>query len=197
MHAIIGSTMTTAAIQPLHGWTEQQLESLPHLGKVEIINGKIVMSPANFHHGFISSIILSRLLTYSLEHNIGMVVDSSTGFRLKNENVLSPAVSFVSLARLASMPQPLRGFYKGAPDLAVEVLSPADSLAGIDDKIREYFENGTRLVWIVDTLRRTIDIRRSAGDSLLLHETDTLSGEDVLPGFALPLSDIFRPYPKP
>ena len=118
--------MSTIDIEPLHGWTEQQLAAIPHVGKVELVHGKIVMSPASFDHGFVTGIILSRMLNYVLEHNLGVVVDSSTGFRLKKEDLLSPDVSFVAAARLLKMQQPMRRFFRGSPDLAVEVLSPSD-----------------------------------------------------------------------
>ena len=175
----------------LSPWTDEQLQSLPHVGKVELTQGKIIMSPAGFDHGFIAGIILSRLMSFVLDHNLGVVVDSSTGFRMQNQDLLSPDVSFVSAQRLSG----LRRFFSGSPDLAVEILSPHDLRADLDSKIASYFQSGTRLVWIVDPARRSVEVLRPTGTPMVADIAGVLAGQDIVPGFELKVSEIFRSYP--
>ncbi|MSR20925.1 MAG: Uma2 family endonuclease [Gemmatimonadetes bacterium] len=79
----------------------------------------------------------------------------------------------------------------GAPDAAVEILSPSDTFSGIQEKTLDYLAGGARLVWIVDPRARTVTVFRADGTARLLRETDTLNGEDVLSGFAIALAELF------
>jgi Uma2 family endonuclease len=85
------------------------------------------------------------------------------------------------------------GFLEGAPDLAVEVLSSGNTIEEIHDKLVEYFENGSRLVWLVHPIEHYILVYRSSEEpDRLLKSVDLLEGEEVIPGFALPVSHLFR-----
>jgi Uma2 family endonuclease len=78
-----------------------------------------------------------------------------------------------------------------APDLCVEVLSPSNRMARIREKLAEYFQRGVRMVWIADPEDRTVAVYRSPEEGRILHETATLTGEDVLPGFSCQVADLF------
>ena len=102
----------------------------------------------------------------------------------------APDVAFISTARLPGGELP-REFLRGAPDLAVEVLSPSESPIEVQQKVREYLDSGARLVWIVAPDANTVTAYRADGTAQLLRESDILQGEDVLPGFSLRLGDFF------
>jgi len=83
-------------------------------------------------------------------------------------------------------------FFKGAPDLAAEILSPEDTGAAMHKKLLEYFADGTRLAWVVDPENRSVLVYRSPDTSTLLRAGDYLDGQDILPGFTFPVSDLFE-----
>src|SRR5215218_11314185 len=83
--------------------TEAQLLSLPHIGKAEMIDGRLIVAPAGFEHGSVSSILLTELMLFVRRGKFGLVVDSSTGFYMRSGDLLSPDVAFVAAARLKGM----------------------------------------------------------------------------------------------
>jgi Uma2 family endonuclease len=173
-------------------WTDEELMALPKDGfKRELLQGEIIMSPAGSEHGRISVIIVAELERHSRQHRLGLVFDSSTGFRLDFEHCLSPDAAFVVKARLAGMKRLPHGFFPGAPDLAVEVLSPSDTTGHIHEKLTRYFGHGTRLVWVINPAERNALVYRTPEADRLLRVTDALDGDDVLPGFRLPLAELF------
>jgi Uma2 family endonuclease len=99
-------------------------------------------------------------------------------------------VAFVSTERLPEGRVP-EAFLRGAPDLAVEVLSRSDNPVDVQQKIRDYLEAGARLVWVAAPQARTVTVYRPDGSARLLREPESLDGEDVLPGFSLPLVRLF------
>jgi Uma2 family endonuclease len=105
--------------------------------------------------------------------------------------VRKPDVSFLCSGRLPGN-RPARGYDAIPPDLAVEILSPRDLASDIDMKVEEYLRAGVRLVWVVNPDARTVRIHRADRTITGLHEGDELSGEDVLPGFACKVAEIFE-----
>lgn len=173
-------------------WTDEELMALPKDGyKRELLRGEIVLSPAGSEHGMICFRIAFALEQHIRRHTAGMVFDSSTGFRLSPDDLLSPDAAFVGKARLTGMKRLPRGFFPGAPDLAVEVLSPSDTLGHTHEKLTQYFSHGTRLVWVVNPAERNALVYRTPEADRLLRVTDALDGEDVLSGFRLPLVELF------
>src|ERR1035438_4682380 len=145
-------------------WTEEALMALPIYGrKYEVLGGELVVSPTGVQHGYISSRLLAALLEFALKHRLGLVVDSSTGFRLKHGDCLSPDASFVRRERFGK--EFTQKFFPGAPDLAVEVLSPGESLAAIDKKLVAYFADETRLAWVINPKEKTVRVHHSANSS--------------------------------
>jgi len=84
-----------------------------------------------------------------------------------------------------------RGFPRGSPDLVVEVLSPSETATSVSAKIAEYFDNDTKLAWVIDPDKKTIAVYRSATSDKLLHSGDTLEGELIVPGFSISVDDVF------
>jgi Uma2 family endonuclease len=172
-------------------WTDEALRALPRDGqKCELLGGALVVSPTGFQHGYISSRLSTALSAFAFKRRLGVVVDSCTGFRLKNGDCLSPDVSFVRKERLQK--GITQQFFQRAPDLAVEVLSPGESLASIRRKLAAYFADGTRLAWVVNPKDTTVRVYHSPRRFGCLRCEDSLHGEDLLPGFALPVAALFK-----
>ncbi len=181
------------AITEKKTWTDEELMALPRDGyKYELIDGDIEMSPTGLTHGNIASYIVSELTLIVRKKKIGFVVDSSTGFRMKQGDVLSPDVSFISIKRLSGHKRLPEGFYEGAPDIAVEILSPNDRIHALHKKLAKYFDNGTKLCWVVNPTEETVYVYHSPTRDVILTKADTLDGEDVVPGFKLSVSELFE-----
>ncbi len=175
-------------------WTDEELEALPNDGnKHELLDGELTMSPVHANHGIICVRLSILLGTFVQRRQLGEVFDSSTGFRLSEKVLLSPDVSFVSKARLKKILIAPDKFLYGAPDLAVEVLSPSDRMRQVHRKLDLYFEFGTPLVWWVDWKKEQIHIYTPDSVGALTRPTDILTGGGVLPGFKCRLRQIFHP----
>jgi len=173
-------------------WTEEELMSLPKDGfKRELIEGELIMSPAGYRHERIVAVLLSAMLTHATRERLGVVCGSGLGCWMVSGNLLSPDVSFIAKARLSVAAVELEKYLRGAPDLVVEVLSPWDRSIRVREKLQDYFSSGARLIWVVDPAEKTALVYRAPETDRLLHATDTLDGEDVLPGFRLPLAELF------
>ena len=172
---------------------EELLSASEDLGKCELARGELVMmSPGRGLHAAVAMRIGRSLLNFAEAHDVGMVFDSSAGYVLSRnpDTVREPDVSFLTKRRLET--QDLDAFLEGAPDLAVEVLSPGNTPAEMCDKMTEYFRAGCRVVWIVDPRRKTIEVYRPGKELTVLKEGDEVVEQELLPGFSLPVSDVFR-----
>jgi len=120
------------------------------------------------------------------------VFAAETGFVLSRDpdTVRAPDVAFVSRQRIPASGIP-DSYISAAPDLAVEVLSPDDRQVEVEEKIQQWLDAGTKAVWIVNPRRRTVTIHRAGADPRVLRESDTLPGDDVVPGFELKVAEIF------
>jgi Uma2 family endonuclease len=114
------------------------------------------------------------------------------GFQLENDpdTVRAPDVCFIRPDRLPA--SDLRGYFRGAPDLAAEVVSPDVRYSDVAAKVEDYLAAGTRMVVVVDPARRTVMVHRSPADVAVLREGDVLDAGDVVPGWSLPVSRIFE-----
>jgi len=172
--------------------TAEQIPLAAATRRAELVRGEVIeMSPVGRPHGRIVLRLGSLLLAHVSPRNLGEA-GTEVGFVLARnpDTVRAPDVSFVSTARLASAPAD--GFFPGAPDLAVEVLSPEDRASEIQEKTREYLAAGSRLVWIVDPQTETVIAYRPSGDARIYSGADEVSGEDVLPGFSFRPTDLFH-----
>ena len=176
-------------------WTDEEFMALPDDGHhYEIINGELIdMGNSGALHGYVCSTLMILLGGYVRQHNLGAMLDSSTAFKMKNGNKRSPDIAFFAKERLQGIAVLPSGYLEGAPDLAVEVLSPGNTVEEIDDKLTEYFENGSRLVWVINPTQHYVLVYRSAQEpDRLLKGKDSLDGEEVIPGFTLAIADLFQ-----
>ena len=158
----------------------------------ELINGEVhSMPPAGAEHGAIV-IRLSRLLANHVEANqLGVVFGAETGFLLRRDPdlVRGADIAFVDKSRITGeLP---KTFWQGAPDLAVEVLSPSDTVEEIEEKIGNYIDAGCRLVWVANPRRKTIACHRPSGNPIILNSTELLDGQEVVPGFQCRVEQVF------
>jgi Uma2 family endonuclease len=162
------------------------------VNKQELIRGEVVeMSPVSGPHAVGQATFTTAILPHVRRHQLGKVV-VELGFRFSRnpDTVRAPDVAFISAEQLALKPLG-RGFYDGYPDIAVEVISPGDTAGEVEDKVREYFDAGTRLVWLVYPELKRIMVRRRDGSGHVLTGDAMLSGEDVLKGFEVSLAELF------
>jgi len=168
--------------------TADELLRMPDDGfRYELVRGELKkMSPAGWDHGRIGMRIGARLGSYVLDHKLGETSTSETGFVLAQnpDTVRCPDVAFVRAERVVDSDS----LFVGAPDLAVEVISPSDSYSKVAQKKDEYLRAGAQAVVIVDPVRNTVEIHRPSG---VTRVDDILAVDDVVPGWQLPLSAIF------
>jgi Uma2 family endonuclease len=177
-------------------WTEVELQAVPDEGYIhEVVNGELVMSPKNnFQHEQICERINFALESFNRLHRLGAVFGSSMGFWMENRNCRAPDVSFVPKERLLSVGfrPDTKSFFPGAPDLAVEVMSPGNTRAEMDQRLADFFSSGALLVWIVHPDQQFVEVCRSRTDRRIVGPAGYLEGEDLLPGFRLRVSDLFQ-----
>ena len=162
--------------------------------RYELVRGELQeVPPAGGYHGNVAFTIASVIGDHIRGKDLGAGFTAETGFVTGRapDSVRAPDVAFVSKERLAGGRAP-DGFVQSAPDLAVEVVSPSDSAAAIHEKVREYFDAGTRLVWVVYPGTRSVTVHRSPVDATTLEEGDALDGEPVFEAFQVRVRDLFE-----
>ncbi len=172
--------------------------ALPEDGYLhEVVDGELVMSPKNdFYHGQICSRLLAALVNCNAAHRLGAVLDSSTGFWMKNRNCRAPDISFITkqrLTRLGFKPS-TRKFFPGAPDLAVEILSPNNTRAEIGQRLKDYFESGTQVAWIINPDEQYVEVCDGLEQRNLVGPDGVLEGGQLLPGFNFRIADLFKEW---
>ena len=162
----------------------------PDAGKnYELVKGELVtMSPAGGDHGDIADIIYVSLGHYVRTHRLGRTYTSDTGFiTTRNpDTVRQPDASFVTASRVVKTAK----YIPFAPDLVVEVISPNDSYAEVEEKVDEYIAAGSRMVIVVNPRNRTALVGTVRGIARLTID-DTIDGGDVVPGWSLPMRELF------
>lgn len=190
-------TAITLELRPVINLTDKQFYQLCHNNpdiKLER-NAKgelIVMPPTGWGTGKRNTKLTQRLANWTDEDGTGIAFDSSTGFKLPNGADRSPDAAWVRQERLDALnpiPDPDK-FLPLAPDFVVELMSGNDSLEKTQAKMQEYRDNGVRLSWLIDPKNKQVEIYRQSRPKEVLQFPVTLSGEDVLPGFVLDLSQI-------
>jgi Uma2 family endonuclease len=177
--------------------TLQEYERLPEdsPSRIELSRGLLVREPrpGPLHQRVVSN--LHYVLRKFIQSNPTGSVELETEFLLPIEplTIRAPDLAFIRLERLPAELPPSR--WPFAPDLAIEVVSPSNRLSAMQEKIIDYFDAGTTLVWVIDPKSRTAMAYRSAGDVTLLREGDILEGGDVLPGFSIRIRELMEPLP--
>lgn len=163
--------------------------------RLELVEGELViMSPAGGAHGAVALRWGASLLAFVEAHDLGYVTAAETGFILHRsadgkDVVRAPDAAFIAKERLPDgLPE---GFVPLAPDLAVEVVPPTDTAEDIQAKIADYLKYGVRLIWFGYPRSKTVIVQTAAG-AIIKRIGDVLDGGDVLPGFSLPVSAIFK-----
>ncbi|MHC4133936.1 MAG: Uma2 family endonuclease [Planctomycetota bacterium] len=170
--------------------TAEELLQAGEIGRCEFIRGELhMMIPPGAKHGRITFNLTGPIINHVKANGLGSVYAAETGFLLSRDpdTVRAPDVAFVRADRPGS---PDRGYYPGAPDLAVEVLSPDDRPGYVRDKVAEWIEAGARAVWVVDPRARTVVVHEPGGEPRVLGDGDTLPGGHVSPGFALAVAEV-------
>ena len=152
----------------------------------------IVMSPTGTLTGAKNGDLFAQIWTWNRQYKLGRVFDSSTGFKLSNNSVRSPDVSWMKLSKWNSLTdKQKRGFAPIDPDFVLELMSPTDDLLVIQQKMKEYMTCDIKLGWLINPDEKQVEIYRQGKDKEVLDNPSTLSGEDVMPNLIVDLSDIF------
>jgi len=157
----------------------------------ELVDGTLVEKGMGYRESLLAGFLLSLLRTYCRRFNLGLVSGEQGTLRLWEGLVRIPDVAFVSWDHIPGGRVPEQPIPDLTPDLVVEVLSESNTRQEMDRKRSEYFRAGTRLVWQVDPRARTVSVYTAPDNPTILRDTEVLSGTPVLPGFSLPLSELF------
>ena len=171
-----------------------QLLRMPDDGhRYELVRGDLrKMAPAGGPHGQVAGNAFLYLGMHVRATGLGVVFAAETGFRLasKPDTVRAPDVAFVSRERIARIGIP-EGFWPGAPDLAIEVVSPGDTFTEVEEKVIEWLAAGCRMVIVLDPRKRTASVYRGPTARLFAAD-ETIDGEDVVPGWIVAVKDFFE-----
>jgi Uma2 family endonuclease len=170
--------------------SEEEFMRLPDDGrKYELVNGEVKEVPAGGRHGAIGLRLGYRVIPHT--QGLGYALDSSTGFKMINGNIRSPDVSFMKKERLPGGKLPV-GFIEGAPDLAIEIVSPSEQAVDLLRKVAEYFESGAQQVWLLFPDKQCVTLYHSPIETVQLSSEDEITGGDLLPGFTCQVKELFE-----
>lgn len=152
----------------------------------------LILPPTGSKTGLRNSRLTFRLATWAETDRTGLVFDSSTGFTLPNGAKRSPDASWLRRERWDALTEAQQnGFAPVCPDFVAELRSPQDRLSVLQEKMREYLENGARLGWLIDPLERRVHVFREGHGVEVLEDPASLDGEAVLPGFILHVGELW------
>lgn len=178
-------------------YTPEELEALPDAVSYELIDGVLTERTMSNEAGRTTTRITGILWSFVEEHDLGELYSPEVGLRLWPDRPLNfrkPDIAFISRAR-ASDDALAGGFLTVAPDLVVEVLSKHDNATATFRKIADYLSGGVRLIWIADIPTRAVQVVRADKSGHWFDTEDTITGEDVLPGFSHRVADLFPAMP--
>ena len=161
--------------------------------RYELIAGNLRTLPlAATDHSAIALTIGATIHLFAEDHSSGSAFGAGAGFLLTRnpDTVRAPDAAFVSQARLPESGVPA-GYFPGAPDLAVEVVSPGDTAGEVEEKVQMWLAHGGSLAWVIYPATRTVTVYRRDGSAHVLHNSDLLDGEAMLPGFTFPVDRLF------
>ncbi|NQT12175.1 MAG: Uma2 family endonuclease [Planctomycetes bacterium] len=174
--------------------TADQLLRMPDDGnRYELVAGELrKMVPAGWRHGAAGGNLHSLLGHHVMQCDLGQVFFAETGFLLARDpdTVRAPDIAFIRKQRI-EVETPEQAFWPGAPDLAVEVVSPGDTTGEVDEKVMAWLDAGATAVWVVNPKWRSVTVYRSATNIKTLTEKDDLEGEEVVPGFCCRVAELF------
>jgi Uma2 family endonuclease len=174
--------------------TAEQLFQMPDDGfRYELVKGELKkMTPAGFKHGAIVAGLTGLLTRHVKENDLGVVSGAETGFKIGSnpDTVRAPDIALVRRERIPASGLP-DTFWPGGPDLAVEILSPNDTVYEVEEKVADWLLAGVRAVWIVNPKQRTVRVHRPSAEVQTQTENDTLDGREVVPLFRCKVTEIF------
>jgi Uma2 family endonuclease len=162
----------------------------------ELIDGVLVEKVMGYQEGFLAALLIRLLGNFAEEHDRGVVNGADATMRLMPGLVRIPDVSFVPWSKFPRRLIPKTPIPDLVPDLAVEVLSAGNTPEEMERKLKDYFFSGVKLVWYVDPAKRCVVVYTSPESCVVLDESQTLDGGEVLPGFTLPLEKLFARVPR-
>lgn len=175
--------------------TAEDLLDTPDDGlRRELVRGEMrVMAPAGNVHGRIAVNVTWSLADHAKSEDLGSVFAAETGFKISGDpdTVRAPDVAFIRRERLDAVGE-VEGYWPGAPDLVVEVVSPTDRFAELEEKVVDWLAAGSRMVLVVNPRARTVTVRTSEKEARILSDEEALDGGEVVPGWTLPIADVFR-----
>jgi Uma2 family endonuclease len=164
--------------------------------RYELVEGVLSrMPPPGFDHGSVAGRFGGLLFTHVHPHKLGRVLAAETGFQISSDpdTVLAPDVSFVGKERLGGFDRARHTYFPGAPDFLVEVLSPSDTYSEVEKKVARWLAAGARMVVLADPAQGLLFVHRPGRPVEILSGNDTLDASDVVPGWKLPVREIFDP----
>jgi len=161
----------------------------------ELVDGVLVEKTMGYLESLLALAIGERLRQFVLPRGLGIVLGADGTLKILRSQVRIPDVSFIGWERFPGRQLPQVQIPAVAPDLAVEILSPGNTEGEMQRKLRDYFAAGVRLVWYLDPAARTAQVYTSPDRGTTYLEDHVLSGGDVLPGFELPLRELFAEIP--
>ena len=174
--------------------TATELLHMPDDGwRYELVKGELKrMAPAGHEHGKIAVRLTWRLGQYVEENGLGAVYAAETGFLLASDpdTVRAPDAAFVKRHRVEETGD-AKGYWPGAPDLAVEVISPGDTYTEVEEKAVEWLDAGAHMVVVIDPQKKTATVYRALDDIAILTGGDVLDGGDIIPGWSVQIADLF------
>jgi Uma2 family endonuclease len=174
--------------------TASELFEMPDDGfRYELVKGELRrMSPSGSEHGALVINITLLLGQYVKANKLGICFGAETGFKIGSDpdTVRAPDLAFVRRERIPEAGIPKK-FWQGAPDLAVEVLSPGDTYSEVVEKVGAWLDAGAWAVWVIDPKGRNVSVFRPMTDVTKLYDGDHLGGGEVVPGFRCKVSEIF------
>ncbi len=168
---------------------ELLVQQPPHM-RSELVDGVMrVREPGAYRHGAVAAVVGALLLNWVRPRKLGVVVGAETGFILRRnpDSVRAPDAAFISSERLP--PTDVTGYAELAPDLVIEVRSRGDRAGEIREKTAAWLQAGVRLVWLIDPERRRGAVHRADGTVRLVDADGAFDGEELLPGFVMPLAE--------
>lgn len=173
----------------------EDLLALPDDGahEFELVRGRLVsMPPPDWHSSAVATNIVIAMGSFVKQNRLGMCLAADGGFILEHDpdTVRIPDCSFIRAERV-EREAPERGIWPGAPDLAVEVLSPSNRFTATVEKVEDYLSAGVRLVWVIDPEARVAFVYAPNRLVARVAESGVLTGEDVIPGFTLNLAEVW------
>jgi Uma2 family endonuclease len=172
--------------------TGEDLFKMGDIGRTELVKGEIVyMAPTGYAHGYTECAVGKVLSAFAERHHLGRVMVGEVGIYTARDpdTVRGADVVFISHERMAQVKSP--SYLDMAPDLIVEILSPEDRWGDLMEKLEEYFAIGVRAVWVADPKTQAVYVYRSLTDVQRFTAADELPGGDVLPGFSVPVKELF------